>query len=234
MKKAWNIIKNIFVWLVVLTAVFMMIFTIVSVTVFNRSDRALFGFKAFIVLSDSMAATDFAAGDIVLVREVDPTTLREGDIIAFTSQNGDNYGDTVTHKIRRLTTDGAGDPGFITYGTTTGTDDETVVTYPYITGKYVVRLPKVGTFFTFLKTTPGYICCILLPFSLLMLYQGLNCIRLFRQYKQEQMAEMQAERDKLEEERRQSAAMMAELMALKAQLANSAVPAEDTKGGDVS
>ena len=219
MKKVLNIIKNIFVWLMVALAVCMMIFTVVSVNTFDRSDRSLFGFKAFIVLSDSMSKTDFDAGDLVLVKEVDPATLKEGDIIAYTSQNTSNYGETVTHKIRKLTTDATGEPGFITYGTTTDTDDETIVTYPYVLGKYPTNIPKVGRFFMFLKTTPGYIVCILIPFLLLILIQGLNCIRLFRRYKLEQMAEMKEERAKIEEERAESQKMMAELLALKAQLA---------------
>ena len=219
MKKVLNIIKNIFVWLMVALAVCMMIFTVVSVNTFDRSDRSLFGFKAFIVLSDSMSKTDFDAGDLVLVKEVDPATLKEGDIIAYTSQNTSNYGETVTHKIRKLTTDANGEPGFITYGTTTDTDDETIVTYPYVLGKYTTNIPKVGRFFMFLKTTPGYIVCILIPFLLLILIQGLNCIKLFRRYKLEQMAEMQEERAKIEEERAESQKMMAELLALKAQLA---------------
>jgi signal peptidase len=200
-------------------AVCMMIFTIISVNTFDRSDRSLFGFKAFIVLSDSMSKTDFDAGDLVLVKEVDPSTLKEGDIIAYTSQNTSNYGETVTHKIRSLTADANGEPGFITYGTTTDTDDETVVTYPYVLGKYKTHIPKVGKFFMFLKTTPGYIVCILIPFLLLILIQGLNCIRLFRRYKLEQMAEMKEERAKIEEERAESQKMMAELLALKAQFA---------------
>ena len=200
-------------------AVCMMIFTVVSVNTFDRSDRSLFGFKAFIVLSDSMSKTDFDAGDLVLVKEVDPSTLKEGDIIAYTSQNTSNYGETVTHKIRKLTTDANGEPGFITYGTTTDTDDETVVTYPYVLGKYKTNIPKVGRFFMFLKTTPGYIVCILIPFLLLILIQGLNCIKLFRRYKLEQMAEMKEERAKIEAERAESQKMMAELLALKAQLA---------------
>lgn len=219
MKKVLNIIKNIFVWLMVALAVCMMIFTVVSVNTFDRSDRSLFGFKAFIVLSDSMSKTDFDAGDLVLVKEVDPATLKEGDIIAYTSQNTSNYGETVTHKIRKLTTEANGEAGFITYGTTTDTDDETVVTYPYVLGKYKTNIPKVGRFFMFLKTTPGYIVCILIPFLLLILIQGLNCIKLFRRYKLEQMAEMQEERAKIEEERAESQKMMAELLALKAQLA---------------
>ena len=84
--KALNIIRSIFVWLMVALAVFMMIFTIVSVSTFDRADRNLFGYKAFIVLSDSMSKTDFNAGDLVLVKEVDPSTLKEGDIIAL--ENG--------------------------------------------------------------------------------------------------------------------------------------------------
>lgn len=224
MKKALNIIKTTFVWLVVALAVFMMIFTVISVTTFNRNDRDLFGYKAYIVNSDSMAATDFAAGDLIFVKEVDPTTLQEGDIITYMSQNTESYGQAITHKIRTLTTDAEGNPGFITYGTTTNTDDTTIVTYPYILGKYVSHLTGVGTFFNFLKTPQGYIVCIFVPFMLLILYQGINCIRLFRRYKQEQVAEMEAEKAKIEQEREEAAQMMKELQALKAQLQAQTTP----------
>lgn len=220
MKKKLTIIKNIFVWLMVALAVCMMIFTIVAVNTFDRSDRSLFGYKAFIVLTDSMSKTDFSAGDLVLIKDVDPSTLKEGDIISYTSQNTSNYGETVTHKIRKLTTDAQGEPGFITYGTTTDTDDEIVVTYPYVLGKYQTHIPKVGTFFQFLKTTPGYIVCILIPFLILILMQGIDCVKLFRRYKKEQIEQMNEERAKIEEERAEAQKMMAELMALKAQLAS--------------
>lgn len=218
MKKVWNVIKTILFWLIMALAVFMMIFTIVSVTTFDRNDRNLFGYKAFIVMSDSMSATDFSAGDLVLVKEVDPSTLQTGDIIAYESQNNENYGEVVTHKIRSLTTDAEGNPGFITYGTTTGTDDEMIVTYSFVLGKYEKCLPKVGTFFRFLKTTPGYMICIFTPFMVLILFQALNCIKIFQRYKREQMAEIRAERRKLEEERAESRKMMRELMELKSQM----------------
>ena len=134
--KALKIARTVAVWLVVALAVFMMVFTAISVSTFDRADRKLFGYRAFVVLTDSMEKTDFAAGDLVLIKDVDPQTLKEGDIIAFTSRNEASYGKTITHKIRRLTTDADGIPGFVTYGTTTDTDDETVVTYPFVIGKY--------------------------------------------------------------------------------------------------
>ena len=232
MKKAWNIISTALVWIVVAVAVFMMIFTIVSVNTFDRNDRDIFGYRCYIVLSDSMSATDFDAGDLVLVKEVDPTTLQEGDIIAYQSQDSENYGATVTHKIRAKTTDANGNPGFITYGTTTGVNDETVVTYPFILGQYQTALPKVGTFFQFLKTPQGYIVCILIPFLLLIIYQGLNCVKIFKLYKAEQMAELQAEKDALEAQRKQSEDMMAQLLAMQQQMAkqnqSAAPPAQES------
>ena len=229
MKKALNIVKTVLLWLIVAAAVLMMVFTIVSVNTFDRNDRELFGYRCYIVLSDSMSATDFDAGDLVLVKKVDPTTLQAGDIIAYRSQNPENYGQTVTHKIREKTRDAAGNPGFITYGTTTGVDDEAVVTFPFILGKYQTAIPKAGTLFQFLKTPKGYLVCILLPFLLLILYQGWNCIKIFRMYKAEQMAELQAEKDALEDQRKQSEAMLAELQALRAQLAGAAPPLEPEK-----
>lgn len=218
MKKVFNVIKTTFIWLIVAFAVFMMIFTVISVTTFNRNDRNIFGYRAYIVNSDSMAKTDFNAGDLIFTKWVEPTTLNEGDIITFISQNSESFGETVTHKIRRATLDANGEPGFVTYGTTTDTDDATIVTHPYILGKYQTHVKGLGTFFNFLKTPQGYIICIFVPFMLLIIYQGVNCIRLFRRYKQEQLEEMQAEKDKLENERAENAKMMAELKALKAQL----------------
>lgn len=219
--KVLKILRSIITWAFVVLAVCMMVFTVVSVSTFDRADRNLFGYKAFIVLSDSMSKTDFDAGDLVLVKEVDPSTLKEGDIISYTSQNTSNFGETVTHKIRGLVTDAEGNPGFITYGTTTDTDDETVVTYEYVLGKYQTSIPKVGKFFQFLKTTPGYIVCILIPFLILILIEGIRCITLFKKYKAEQQAELQAERDKIEAERAETQRMMQELLAMKKEMQES-------------
>ncbi|MBQ8742114.1 MAG: signal peptidase I [Clostridia bacterium] len=231
MKKALNIIKNILVYLVVALAIFMMVFTIISVSVFDRNDREIFGFKAFIVLTDSMSESEknkdfpihFNAGDLVIVKNVkDPSTLKPGDVITFQSLNkndpsGVPYGSNITHAIDRKTT-AEGRPGFVTYGTNTDTSDETVVTYEFIRGKYVTHIPNVGNFFNFLKQPQGYFICIFTPFMLLIIYQAIKSISLFKRYKAEQTDAMKEERIQLEQERQASLEMMKELQALKAQL----------------
>jgi signal peptidase len=165
-----------------------------------------------------MAATDFKSGALIFVKEVDPSTLQEGDIIAFMSQDTESFGETITHKIRTVTTDAQGNPGFVTYGTTTNVDDDTIVTYPYVLGKYKSYIPGIGTFFNFLKTTPGYFICIFIPFMLIIIFEGVKFFNLFSRYKKEQMSEMQAEKDKIEAEKAENAKILEELRALKAQL----------------
>lgn len=228
-KRIMSIVKKVMTWIVSIFAVFMMLFTVISATTFNKTDRKIFGYQILTVLSDSMKATDFEAGDLIFIKEVDPKTLKEGDIISYQSLNNDNFGEIITHKIRTLTTDAEGQPGFITYGTTTGVDDEKVVVYSQVIGKYQGKIPKVGYFFTSLKTTPGYIVCILLPFLFLIIVQGVNGVVLFKRYKQEQITTMneehQRQKQELEDERKQlemqqeeSRKMLEELTKLKEQL----------------
>lgn len=228
-KKGLGIALKVLTWILIVATVSMMIFTIFSTLTFDKNDRNFFGIRFYIVLSDSMSLSEnnkddkihFNAGDIVLVKSVDdPTALQAGDVIAFVSQNEESYGQTVTHMIRerRTTTDGKL-IGYVTYGTNTGSNDGTIVQPEYVLGQYTGKFPGVGRFFAFLKTTPGYIVCILVPFLLLILYQGVNTVRLFKRYKREQMEEMEEERAKIDKERQQSADMMRELQALREQLA---------------
>lgn len=216
--KTIKILRNIFFWVLIAITGSMMIFTLICVTTLDQTNRTVFGYKAFIILTDSMKKTDFDAGDLILVKEVDPATLQEGDIISYISQSSNSLGKTITHKIRCLTTTTAGDPGFITYGTTTDTDDELIVTYPCIVGKYQFCIPNLGYFFHFLKTVPGYLTCILLPFFLLIVMETVHCIRLFRKYRAEQRALLQAEREELEAKREENQRLLHQIMAMKAQI----------------
>ena len=229
-KKVLNIALKVLVWLLVAFTVFMMVFTIVTVTTVDKNDRSIFGIKFYIVQTDSMSKSEnnkdldvhFNAGDIVLIKNLsdeEKAELKAGDIIAFISPNNDSLGETITHMIREVKYNRDGKiTGFVTYGTNTGTDDEKAVEPGYILGKYTGKLPGVGNFFAFVKSVPGYIVCILVPFLLLILYNGVDVIRLFRRYKKEQMDVMQAEKDQIEADRAENQRMMQELLALKAQL----------------
>ena len=110
-KKILNIALKVVTWLLVAFTVFMMIFTVVTVTTVDRNDRSIFGVKFYIVQTDSMSLSEnnkdmdvhFNAGDIVIIKNVDdPRALQAGDVIAFMSTNSVSYGETVTHMIREI------------------------------------------------------------------------------------------------------------------------------------
>lgn len=227
-KKILNIALKVATWLLIAVTAFMMIFTVVTVSTVDRNDRSMFGLRFYIVLTDSMSKSEnnadmdvhFNAGDIVIVKNIkDPTKLKAGDIIAFMSTNEVSYGETVTHMIREAKRTPNGELiGYVTFGTNTGVDDEALVEPAYVLGTYSGKLPGVGNFFVYLRSTPGYILCILLPFMLLILYNGVNVIRLFRKYKREQTEILDAEKAEVAAERKQNEEMMRELLELKAKL----------------
>lgn len=228
-KKLVNIGTKVIIWLLIAFTVSIMIFTIITMTTVDRNDRSIFGVKFYIVTSDSMSESEnnkdmdihFNAGDIVLINNLsdkEKSELKPGDVIAFISTNNDSYLKTITHMIRERKYKNGEFVGYVTYGTNTGTNDEAVVETEYVLGKYAGKLPGVGNFFAFVKSTPGYIVCIILPFLLLIIYNVANVIRLFKRYKREQTALMKAERAEIAEERKKNEDMLRELQILKEQL----------------
>lgn len=227
-RKIWSIASKVIVWTLVAFSVFVAVVTVTTVATTDKNERTIFGLRFYIVQTDSMSKSEsnaemdvhFNAGDIIIAKTVkDTAALKAGEIISFMSANSESYGETVTHMIRRVEYNKDGSVlGYVTYGTNTGTDDETLVAPEYVLGVYAGKMPMIGQLFAYIKTPVGYILCILVPMLLLVLYNGVNVVQLFRRYKKEQTAQMDAQRAELAAERQRTEEMMRELMELKAQL----------------
>ena len=221
MKKVFKIISNIITFALMGVALFAVIFTVFTQRAVNNTERSLFGCKFFVVLSDSMSATDFSAGDMIVSKDVDPNTLREGDIITFYSQDTKSFGEIVTHKIREVKYDSEGNLiGFVTYGTTTNSNDEALAEPSLIIGKYSFRLAKIGYFINFMKTPLAYIFFVAVPFILIIGHEVYNVIKIINASKREKLEHESEERGKLlDEERLRNEQMQRELEELRKQLA---------------
>lgn len=224
-KKVFSIISKIITVLVLVFTVFVVLFTVLATTSVGDGEpgrKALFGYKAYIVRSDSMHE-QFAAGDIIFIKqtEVDAVyDLAPGTIITFNYFDPEDISETkiVTHMIREKTVYD-GQVAYITYGTTTGADDPYPALASRIIGTYSFRLPKMGYFFQFIRTPAGYVVVILIPFLFLIglnLTHFIKLIVVYRREKQQQATEIQAaaEADRAEAQR-----LREEMEKLKAQLA---------------
>lgn len=195
-KKALKITGNVLTGIVAVLVVVMTVLTVFSM-VFNRDGTAsVFGVQAYVVQSDSMTP-EFAAGDVIFSEEVNPEELVAGDIITFISRDSASYGQTITHCIREVTTYN-GELAFITYGIATGVDDGTPAAASDVLGRYTFRIAGLGSFFEFLKSVPGYIVCILLPFLVIIGLQVANIVSAVRAARAEKVAAAAAERSRVE------------------------------------
>ena len=232
MKKVLLIILNVLSYVAMVVALFAVVFTIFSVTAIdNNKERDLFGYKFYVVLSDSMSATDFAAGDMIVVNEVDVSTLNEGDIITFYSTDSKSFGEIVTHKIREVVKNEETGQliGFRTYGTTTNTDDESLVDPTLVQGQYQFAIPKMGYFIQFMKNDPlAYIFFVAVPFALIIGHEVYKFIKVLvensrekRKIEDEKRRIEAEEREKLlAEERSRNEQILKELEELKKRLAS--------------
>ena len=104
----------------------------------------IFGYKPMIVLSGSMESSIYA-GDLAFVKEVDTTSLKENDIIAFRNETNT----VTTHRIVEIVYED-GKQYFRTKGDNNNANDINLVEMDKVEGIYTGRIPKLGNFLIFL------------------------------------------------------------------------------------
>ena len=100
---------------------------------------SVFGYKPFIVLSGSME-TELYKGDLAIVKNINPDTLKVNDIIAFSDE--DKF--VVTHRIVEITQNEDGEVEFITKGDNNNTKDSGTVKKENVEGLYVKKISGFG------------------------------------------------------------------------------------------
>lgn len=207
-KKYLRILKGIKIFIISLI-IFVLLFTVLAINVNKNNTDGIFGHKLFIVVSDSMKPK-FSAGDIVITKKVETTSLKNGDVITFLIRDGS----VVTHKIEDIEECEAG-ICFVTKGINSKSIDEERVVPQNVIGKYSLSIPKMGYLLNFLKTPLGYILLILLPFLFIILSYGFKFINLYKQYKVSKRTKVDQE---VEDERNRNQLLQEELKLLKKQL----------------
>lgn len=116
-------------------------------------------------------------GGIVVIKPVDPETLREGDIICFQLSQPTS----ITHRIINIT-----DEGFITKGDANEDPDQWTVRKENVIGKVIFTIPFIGYLGYFVRTPIGFILLIILPAGLIIIIETGNIAKGLRKQKQEQ------------------------------------------------
>lgn len=182
MKKVVGIVINVILWLFV---VFAALTTVVVFTgTSNNGVGNLFGYMPFSIQTQSMEPT-IKAGDVVIGKEVDFNTLKEGDIITYWT-TVDEQKILNTYRITKVISNGKGSvPSFKTKGDNNQIEDEYTVAAADIVAKYNSKISGLGKAVDFLETQKGFFICIVLPLILFFLYQLYHFIKVIVTVKQE-------------------------------------------------
>lgn len=173
-----NVILGLFVVFAALTTV--VVFTGTS----NNGVGNLFGYMPFSIQTQSMEPT-IKAGDVVIGKEVDFNTLKEGDIITYWT-TVDEQKILNTHRITKVISNGKGSvPSFKTKGDNNQIEDEYTVAAADIVAKYNSKISGLGKAVDLLETQKGFFICIVLPLILFFLYKLYHFIKVLVTVKQE-------------------------------------------------
>ena len=135
MKKVWNIVSTVLVVLMVLCAVFMM-------------GSRLIGYQCFTVISPSMTPV-YNVGDLLYVKEVNPNTIKAGDVITFLVNEDLVIG---THRVVRVD---AEKQHFYTKGDANEIEDQNPVHFKNVIGVPQFSILKLGYVSNFVQNPPG-------------------------------------------------------------------------------
>ena len=116
-------------------------------------------------------------GGLVVIKSVNPETLREGDIICFRLSESTS----VTHRIINVT-----DEGFRTKGDANEDPDQEIVEKENIIGKVIFTIPFIGYLGYFVRTPTGFILLIVIPASVIIIMEIRNIAKGLRKQNQEQ------------------------------------------------
>ncbi len=135
LKRIWNIASTVLVIFVVICAIFLM-------------GSRLLGFRVFTVVSGSMEPK-YNTGDLIYVKEVDPESVKVGDVITFVV-NEDLV--VATHRVIRIDQENR---RFYTKGDANELEDTSPVHFNNLIGAPKFSVPLLGYVSTFVQNPPG-------------------------------------------------------------------------------
>lgn len=162
-----------FIKVVVWIFVLLVIFVILVQRIFNNQ-VSIGSYRMFTVVTGSMEPV-YNVGDVVISKEVDPSTIKKGDDVVYLGEKDDFKDKIVTHRVIKIEKKD-GEYYFTTKGIANEYSDP-VISSDQIYGKVVYR-PVVLSFLSgILNTRLGFYLLIFVPVAFLIFLEILDYIK---------------------------------------------------------
>ena len=177
MKRLWSVLQHVLIWLLAIDILFVLLVSVATGFLMDRSQWNLWGFKLQSVQTEEMGADYFSVGDLVILKDI---PVQSGDLVFYYSAEPESYGELQLGTVEAVSEDMIQLSG--------GKETEASL----VIGQCWRYLPQGGSFAGWLRTTVGFWIGIVLPMVLLLAllsYRGIGKLCRDRNaWKQEQAA----------------------------------------------
>jgi signal peptidase len=125
-------------------------------------------FNSYIVTSGSMEPS-IPTGSAIVVRNVKPSQIDEGDVITFSSTDEEGEA-TTTHRVIDIRSSD-GEREFKTKGDANPSPDPRWVSGEDLVGKVILTIPELGRIVVTLDNVYGYALLVVIPGLLLLVHE---------------------------------------------------------------
>ena len=177
-------IINVFSVLIIIAAVF-----VLCTVIFTKSGEApsVFGYMALRVTTGSMKPT-YDVDTLIVVKKVDPETIKVNDVISFYSQDPVLDGAVNTHRVVEILEEEQGRV-FVTKGDNNNVTDAYNVESEYLIGKVVASSIVIGKISRLVANPLIFIPIILIPLALILISNLVGTIHMAKKIAKEEEEE---------------------------------------------
>jgi len=190
-------VRKVVKTIVNVVCVLLIVFSVIALltVLFARNGRApkMLGFSAFRVLTGSMEPT-YPIDCMVLVKEVDPSEIKEGDVISFYSQAEEIQGSINTHRVIGVY-DIDGKKCFETKGDANPAPDDVLVSEEYVIGEVVGSSMLFGKIVHLTSNPLIFGVFIIIPIFVIMIMNIVQAVRTAKELQKEETEKMLRERE---------------------------------------
>ena len=156
----------------IVTVILLMLLLVILVQKVSKNNLSVGGYRVFMIVSGSMVP-EYNIGDILVSKEVEPSTINLNDNVVYRGEKGDMAGITVTHKVVGKSLQN-GVYHFITKGVANEIADPEI-TQSQIYGKIIYKTVLFSVLSTFMLNPVAYYL-IFIVIGLLVSYQIVKII----------------------------------------------------------
>ena len=161
-KKRKAVLLKIIIYTV--TVIMLYNFLIIVLTITDKKDTSILGFRAYIITTESMKP-NINPGDIVIIKEVTEEKLNVNDVVTVKTENGIN-----THRIIKI--ESTPEKRYVIKGDNNNVEDENTVGISQVLGKKILKIPYMGKIAKALQDEVYIIIIVIIVLQVFIQYQN--------------------------------------------------------------